>query len=58
MALACRNGRRVLVLECHFQKGLFFMNYFYKIMIKTGYSIWRCINRSVASCSYFVPGLP
>ena len=31
MALACRNGWCVLALECHFQKTLFFMNYFYKI---------------------------
>ena len=30
MVLACRNGWCVLVLECHFQKSLFFMNYFYK----------------------------
>ena len=29
-AQACRNGRCVLVPECHFQKGLFFMNYFDK----------------------------
>ena len=33
MAPACRNGRSVLVPECHFQKGLFFMNYFYKIAV-------------------------
>ena len=37
--LACRNGWCVLVPECHFQKCLFFMNYFYKTR-----SLWILTN--------------
>ena len=39
MALACQNGWSVLVPECHFQKCLFFMNYFYKTR-----SLWILTN--------------
>ena len=40
-ALACRNGWCVLVLECHFQKGLFFMNYFYKTAVSESWQMLR-----------------
>ena len=38
MAPAWSDGQCILVLECHFQKGLFFMNYFDKNAV---YEFWK-----------------